>query len=319
MVEKNEKVNSFSYTNIILNYNHKTSGKDYLPLLTRSKKSRIMNQSNSYAFRESYLNNEINNSNNSNTVKNNKIKKLITDKKIELGKKQNNKNYINPNKTITKYDYLTDFRNRESNKDNKDMRNNFYKLICLGKETRRSDIEKVNSPLLKYYLYNIFQNNKRNINTNRYSYYSRIYNNNKNFNETKPNFILIKKNLRHKYNYINNKNNERNIFENYQFFNNIKKENELNYEESSSSENNQINLLEIEKIMKKEKNKTENSRLKLKAKNLKLSSFFKTNNAKKILKGYSNINFGKTKHLKIIRDVNIFKSPSFSLRKKIEI
>ena len=225
---------------------------------------------------------------------------------------------INPNKTLTKYDYLTDIKNKESNKENINIGNNFYKLICLGKETKRSDIEKVNSPLLKYYLYNIFKNNKRNINTNKYCYYSKIYNNNKNFNETKPNFVLIKKILRHKYNNINNKNNEQNIFEKYQFFNNIKKENELNYEESSSSENNQTNLLEIEKIMKKEKTKTENFGIKIKTNDLKVSSFFRTNNSSKMLNGYTGIKLGKIKRLKIIKGVNFFKSPSFSLRKKID-
>ena len=133
--------------------------------------------------------------------------------------------------------------------------------------------------MLKYFLYNIFQNNKRSIKLNNKSYLSNKKSTNKNFNIYKPDFVLTNKSNNHIFNRGNfEKMKVKNFIPKNIIKNKFNKNSLLNSEENSSSENNQIDSTDIEKMLKLEE-RTEN--LNLKSNETNFSNFLKTNNPKK--------------------------------------
>ena len=186
------------------------------------------------------------------------------------------------NKTIPKYEC---FNNRNykilKNNDNSSVTNNcnhnlnneiYYKLLCLGRKININNIKGVRSPLLRYFLFNISQRNENHIlniapSYNNYNN-SKIFNNKKNnSNNLKPNFSLIEKKLRVKYDSLNAKNNNNknnglpNILE-HKYSPIIIKNKTLiglktdkDSDQDSSSENNQFNNIIENNYFKKPNNK----------------------------------------------------------------
>ena len=80
---------------------------------------------------------------------------------MKIKNKQNN--YMPHKKLIIRSGNLPEIKTKTSNyndneiKDNKEKNKNisdrFYRFICLGKDAKESEIEKVSSPLVKYFLY----------------------------------------------------------------------------------------------------------------------------------------------------------------------
>ena len=330
MNEKNEPINFLVYKNKFSNNNHKNSRKNYLPLLNQAKKIKIINKSNSNVFPILNSYNENNILKRTKSENENEKQKLIIHRKIKIRNKQNNLGTLN--KSLVKNENNQDLRTKTLNQNTKiikklnniDNYNNFYKFICLVKDTNKGEIEKVNSPLVKYFLYNIFQNNKRNSKFHRFLKTHLIKENSKN-NVFKPNFLLIKKILMDKYNNLNNSSSAtktKNIFKNIpskNFKNNKNNDERLNTEENSSSENNQINSIDLDKLIKKEENCNEIPNLKLKTIDSNRSSFLHSKSSKiiKILED-PNIKLEKMKNLKmnnIYKDLSLYKRPYLSFRK----
>ena len=330
MNEKNEPINFLVYKNKFSNNNHKNSRKNYLPLLNQAKKIKIINKSNSNVFPILNSYNENNILKRTKSENENEKQKLIIHRKIKIRNKQNNLGTLN--KSLVKNENNQDLRTKTLNQNTKSIKklnnidnyNNFYKFICLGKDTNKGEIEKVNSPLVKYFLYNIFQNNKRNSKFHRFLKTHLIKENSKN-NVFKPNFLLIKKILMDKYNNLNNSSSAtktKNIFKNIpskNFKNNKNNDERLNTEENSSSENNQINSIDLDKLIKKEENCNEIPNLKLKTIDSNRSSFLHSKSSKiiKILED-PNIKLEKMKNLKmnnIYKDLSLYKRIYLSFRK----
>lgn len=332
MKEKNEPINFFDYKNKFSTNNHKNLGLHFLPLLKQTKNIRMMKKSNSEIF-------PIFDSNNGNyTFKSSqfrnkgKNKQILLNKKLIIKNKQYNSGTFN--NSMFKLNNITDLRNETSfgsernifDLNNLNVYKNFYKCICLGKDNNKSEIKKVNSPLVKYFLYNIFQNNKRNNKFHKYLNHQLVKENHNN-NAFKPNFFLIQKIINDKYNNLikrNNTSDTQNVFKIIDLnnkSNNLIKDNQLNSEESSSSGDNQIDSSDLEKLIKIEENKNKITNTKLKTTEINLSSFLKTNCSKKIkiIKSSKN-KLGNLKNLKMsnfYKDLNLFHRPSFSNRKKI--
>ena len=148
--------------------------------------------------------------------------------------------------------------NKNNNKINKKF---YYNFLCLGRITDKKEINKVNSPLIKYFLYNISQRNK-NKKENKYPLY---FNNNSNsiknnsIKSISPNYSLIEKELNKKYHIFKcNKSKCKSIdinvlSERYSPINsNHKKESQSNSENNTSSDNSQMNSLVEDEILKKD-------------------------------------------------------------------
>ena len=286
MAENNKSFNFLFHKNI-LNNNHMNSIFNRFRISKKVKKIKLINKSNSCIFPvlDIYNNNENNKEKNSVNIHENKFKKIML---ISKPKKLINKQ----DKSLSIYDNFSNIKNKfinEEGKDNKTYSKNnysknnknydFYQSIYLGKETDRNKIDNLNSPLLKYFLYNIFQNNKRSIKLSNKSYLSNKKSTNKNFNIYKPDFVLTNKSNNHIFNRGNfEKMKVKNFIPKNIIKNKFNKNSLLNSEENSSSENNQIDSTDIEKMLKLEE-RTEN--LNLKSNETNFSNFLKTNNPKK--------------------------------------
>ena len=206
-----KKLTNFNYHfyKDIFNNNLKNSVLKNFPLSTKAKKIKLINKSKSCIFPILDINNENNKEKNFNFIKENKIKTIThkTPKKI----KNNKDSFVTLNKSLSINDNFSDEKDKLINEENEFHRNNNnnksyfdYQSICLGKETDRNKIDNLNSPLLKYFLYNLFQNNKRSIKLNKISH-SIKKRPAKNFNIYKPNFFLMNKNN----NIFNHKNDDK--------------------------------------------------------------------------------------------------------------
>lgn len=316
MNEKHKTINFLEYRNKISNNNHKDSGLQYIPLVKRKSKINLIKKSNSCIF-------PIFNPINSNETKVNNIAILenqnqtqsLIYKKIKIRRKQSN-TFTDLKKSLTKSDNISVSENRTFNQiRNKNYSLNniynykkFYNFICLGKNIYKSEIEKVSSPLIKYYLYSVFQNNKRHFKLNKYlknqitkenitNKFLNIFPNSnpsKTANTFKQNNVLIRNVVHDKFNHTNYKNKTNNFRETYKncLSKNINNDNLLNTEEKSHSEDNQIKSMDLEKLNKKENIRKEFSYTKSKIFWKNFSSFFIIKKSKKIKlieKPYNNI------------------------------
>ena len=304
--EKIEKINFLKYKNKISFNNHKISGINLPNIIKKMKRSK------------SNLEHKIN-------IPINKSLLVLEDNSMKennnLKKKLNNKNSMEDIKlktnTLPKYEFTpntfelllnnnnnNNFINFNNNNSNNDINDKFYyNLICLGRETDKKEINKVNSPLIKYFLYNISQSNKKkkfnNAPLNNY-YHNYNLNNKKkkikniNLKSIKPNYSLIEEKLRIKYNCLNfKKSNLPDILSNRYSPITIKnqKESEFNYAESegnSSSEKSKFNSLIEETILKNEKNEE-------------IKIDMKNNSSKNIRSLFNRINYFKKKNKMILR------------------
>ena len=304
MVEKYKSFNYHFYKNILFNNNHQNLVLNYFPLSTKEKKIKLTNKSQSCIFPFLDTNNENNKEKNTNIINEIKNKKIID----KATKTKNNQDIFGSlNKSLSIYDNFSDIKIKIKNEEENDInrKNNinksyYYQSICLGKEIDRNKIDNLNSPLLKYFLYNIFQNNKRNIKLNKRNI-SLKKRSTKNFNlYNKPNFFLMNKNNNIFYHKSDEKQKLRNmISKNIIIKSKINKKKGLNSEEDSSSENNQIDSSDIKKVLKIEE-RNENLKINLKSKETNFSSFFKSSNFKKLaLKKFKNPKLNKIKNIKI--------------------
>ena len=321
-----KKLTNFNYHfyKDIFNNNLKNSVLKNFPLSTKAKKIKLINKSKSCIFPILDINNENNKEKNFNFIKENKIKTIInkTPKKIK-----NNKDiFVTLNKSLSINDNVSDIKDKLINEENEFHRKNNnnksyfdYQSICLGKETDRNKIDNLNSPLLKYFLYNLFQNNKRSIKLNKISH-SIKKRPAKNFNIYKPNFFLMNKNN----NIFNHKNDDnkkiKNIISPKSIKNKFNKKKKLNYEDNSSSENNQIDSSDIEKLLKIE-GRTQNLKKNLKSNETNFSSFLKTNKSKILtLKEFNNAKLNNIRNIEInnyYENSTFYKKPNFYTRKPL--
>ena len=314
MNNKNESINLLDYGHKILNNYHIKTRFNYLSSLHKTKKIIKLNKSNSSIFPILYSNNENNKEKNLISTNENKIKRIIFEK-MKIKNKQNN--YMPHKKLIIRSGNLPEIKTKTSNyndneiKDNKEKNKNisdrFYRFICLGKDAKESEIEKVSSPLVKYFLYNIIKNNKRNIKFNKHLHITKK-NDNNNFNISKLNLSLIKKNTNNSY--INNSL----ISLNKKIINEYR----LNSEESSSSENYKTKNLRLENIIKNEDNKKKNFSIRLSEMDDNPPSCRILNDSKKIKTNeFSNDILNKIKGLKLVNFDNklvVYKRPSVTSR-----
>lgn len=253
---KNEKINFLLYKEKISTNNHKLSSINNPEFQTNMKLKRSRS-----------------------TLENNIFFPLT--KTLLLDKNNNKKEAINRNlceyhkiktKTTLKNESMNYFKpnisnEKESDSNNKINKKFYYNLICLGHDTKNEEINKVNSPSVKYFLYNISRRNK--IQKNNISPIYNNYNCFKNFRKINnlksilPNYSLIEKKLEKKYNNLNKEYNLPNII-NHKFSSiAIKNKNEKqtntdeDSEDNSSFENNQFKTLIEDKILKKEEIKNE--------------------------------------------------------------
>ena len=321
-----KKLTNFNYHfyKDIFNNNLKNSVLKNFPLSTKAKKIKLINKSKSCIFPILDINNENNKEKNFNFTKENKIKTIInkTPKKIK-----NNKDiFVTLNKSLSINYNVSDIKDKLINEENEFHRKNNnnksyfdYQSICLGKETDRNKIDNLNSPLLKYFLYNLFQNNKRSIKLNKISHSIKKRPAQK-FNIYKPNFFLMNKNN----NIFNHKNNDnkkiKNIISPKSIKNKFNKKKKLNYEDNSSSENNQIDSSDIEKLLKIE-GRTQNLKKNLKSNEKNFSSFLKTNKSKILtLKEFNNAKLNNIRNIEInnyYENSTFYKKPNFYTRKPI--
>ena len=304
-----EKLKNFNYHfyKDIFNNNLKNSVLKNFPLSTKAKKIKLINKSKSCIFPILDINNENNKEKNLNFIKENKIKTI------------NKSLSINDNFSDVKDKLINEEENEFHRKNNTNKSYFDYQSICLGKETDRNKIDNLNSPLLKYFLYNLFQNNKRSIKLNKISH-SIKKRPAKNFNIYKPNFFLMNKNN----NIFNHKNNDnkkiKNIISPKSIKNKFNKKKKLNYEDNSSSENNQIDSSDIEKLLKIE-GRTQNLKKNLKSNETNFSSFLKTNKSKILtLKEFNNAKLNNIRNIEInnyYENSTFYKKPNFYTRKPI--
>ena len=253
---KDEKINFLFYKNKISTNNHKLSSINNPVFQTNKKLKR------------------------SRSTLENKIIFPIT-KTLLLDANNNKKEAINRNlleyhkiktKTILKNESMNYFKHNISNEKESDSNNKinkkfYYNLICLGHDTKSEEINKVNSPSVKYFLYNISRRNKIQKNNisplyNNYNYFknSRKLNNLKSM---QPNYSLIEKKLEKKYNNLNKEYKLPNIISHKFSPIVIKNKNEKqtntdeDSEDNSSFENNQFKTLIEDNILKKEAIKNE--------------------------------------------------------------
>ncbi len=321
MEEKYKNFNCHFYKDNL----NKNSVLNNFPLSTKTKKIKLINKSKSCIFPFLDINNENNKEKNLYIIKENKIK-TITHKTPKIIK--NNKDILATiNKSLSINDNFSEAKDKVINKEeNEFLRKNnidksfyYYQSICLGKETDINKIDNLNSPLLKYFFYNLFQNNKRSIKLNKISH-SLKKRPTKNVNIYKPNFFLINKNN----NIFNHKNDDKKKFKNIISQNSIKnkfnKKHKLKYEENSSSENNQIDSSDIDKILKIEE-RTQNLKMNLKSNEINFSSFLKTNKSKILsLKEFNNTKHNKIRNIEInnyYEDPPFYKKHNFYIRKPI--
>ena len=187
-------------------------------------------------------------------------------------------------KTLTKYEYTP-------NIDNNLVDNKFYyNFICLGKEVKKAEINKILSPSLKYFLYNISERNKKqkltikslfqNYNTSKYSLKKKFIH---------PNYSLIDNNLKIKYkNLLNLPHIIRNKYSPIVIKSNEQKKLDDDEEDksdgNSSFENNYFNSY-IDQYIKKNLNEKKNEEIKNENKttnkiNISSIPFFQRNNLK---------------------------------------
>ena len=293
--ENNEKINFLLYKNKISTNNHKISSIKFPELhidkyIKRSKSN--LEEKINIPINQTLLLEE-------NNINKYIINKYLINKYISGNNKIKNK--TSKNESIL---HINEISLNEKEKENK--RNNcsnnkinhkfYYDVICLGHNSK-NEINKVNSPLVKYFLYNISQRNKKQ-KINIGPFYNSIksnknYQKKNNLKSVKPNFSLIGKELRQKYNNlnINNNSNYSNLphILNHRYSPIIIKKKEKNQsntedsEDNSSSENNQINNFIEENILKNEKNKTkmENEIKDYKTLNINVTPFQGINNLKK--------------------------------------
>jgi hypothetical protein len=283
MIVNNEKINFFKYKNKKSLNNHKITGFN-LPHIFRTikiirSKSNIVPKINA-PMRKSMLVIE-----NNNMKKNKNIKRLQLFKDNKLKTKTLSKYEYTPNASEALFysNYNSPNNKNNNNNFNNDINNNFYyNLICLGRKTDNKEINKVNSPLIKYFLYNISQNNNR-----RKFNCAPLHNYYNNFNSHKkrkiknletqfksPNYSLIEKKLKIKYNELNcNRNNLPKILNNKYFSIPIKNPKETESEEDSSSDKSQFNSF-VEKTIFENDNK----------------NFLKNNNINKLYRSLSLFN-----------------------------
>ena len=261
--DQNKKINFLLYKNKISTNNHKITGIQFSSLDKSMKKNKSnANNMNTIKIKKIlFLGDNITKDNNSKKLISNKYS-IEDNKNRTLSRCENFNNRCN--NIIHSIDY-NDIRNNYKNRVNSEF---YYNLICLGKKINNNEINKVNSPLVKYFLFNISKSNKKQ-NLNIAPLYNNYNNNTKkiiNYNKInrKPNFSSIEQKLRQKYKNINLKKNinlPKILSHRYSPITLKKKiQNKLNSEdeseENSYSENNQFNSLIEENILKKENDKT---------------------------------------------------------------
>ena len=332
-MEKSDKINFLSYKNKISTHNHKISSIKFPELhivksLKRSNSNLVGNLS--IPINQTILLDE------------NNIKKYTINKYIVENNKQKNK--TTKNESILHINEISLIKN-EKEKEKEDKKNSYsnnkinhkfyYNIICLGRNSK-NELNKVNSPLVKYFLYNISQRNKKqkinivplyhNINSNK--------NNRKknNLKSNQPNYSLIGKELRKKYNSLkinNNNDNLPNILNN-RYSPIVIKDRDKNQsitedsEGNSSSENNQMNNFIEENILNNEKNKTkfENEIKDYNTSNINASPFKGIDNLKKNKddflriknKAYYNLKFFKKENKNFYKDLNPNKKSYITLK-----
>ena len=319
-MEKSGKINFFLYKNKISTNNHKISSIKFPELqvvksLKRSK-SNIDSKINT-PINQTLLLGE-------NNIKQFTLNKYILANKIK-NKTTKNESILHINEISLNKNEKEKENKRNNYSNNKINHKFYYNLICLGRNTK-NEINKVNSPLVKYFLYNISQRNKiQQLNI------SPLYNNIKsnknnqkknNLKSIQPNYSLIGKELKQKYNSLNiNNNNDLPNILNHRYSPIIIKNNEKsqsnteNSEGNSSSENNQMNIFIEENILKNENNNTkiENENKDYKTLNINVSSPFqgidnlknkKDDFLKLKKKANYNLNFFKNENKNIYKDLN---------------
>ena len=272
MIVKNEKINFYKYKNKKSLNNHKITGINLPHIIKRIQllrsKSNLAEKIN-VPLRKTLL--IIENDN----MKGNKItEKSHIYRNSQLKMKTITKNDCSPN--ISKALFYSNYnslnsKNKDNNNndfnDNNDINNFYYNFICLGKPTDNKEINKVNSPLIKYFLYNISQSNKK----KKYNCAPlNNYYNNSNSQKVKkikcikskfksPNYSLIGKKLKIKYKNLNcARNNLPNILNNKFSSIPIRPKN-TESDDNSSSDKSQFNSFVEATIFKNEKKNIENN------------------------------------------------------------